>query len=197
MAPIYGAFTDPAYANTEAFTTIFAFLEALENQSGVVASEVTAITDAQNISGSTGFAVGETNTGGLVDALPVYLPLPTNGTPAEFCSFNNFGTFNKHGNRRFLEFDIPSAGAYRVEMSRDSGEQFDNGPASSDPDFLIFNSGTPIAAGQSPSNNVETQVVNLPAGQLVMDAHAFENVDNVPGRSTPADYCFTLTLEAQ
>ena len=197
LGPIYGAFTDPAYTNTEAFTTIFAFLEALDNQSGISTAEITALTDAQNINGSTSFAVGETNNGGISDTLPVYLPLPVNGTPVEFCSFNNFGTFNKLGNRRFLEFEIPTAGAYRIQMSRDASAASDNGPATSDPDFIIFSSGTPITGGQSPANNVETQTVNLPAGQLIMDAHAFENVDFVDGRSTPADFCFTLTLEAQ
>ena len=197
LGPIYGAFTDPAYTNTEAFTTIFAFLEALDNQSGISTAEITALTDAQNINGSTSFAVGETNNGGISDTLPVYLPLPINGTPVEFCSFNNFGTFNKLGNRRFLEFEIPTAGAYRIQMSRDASAPSDTGPATSDPDFIIFNSGVPFVGGQSPDNNVETQTVNLPAGQLIMDAHAFENVDFVDGRSTPADFCFELTLEAQ
>ena len=87
--------------------------------------------------------------------------------------------------------------SYRIEMSRDAGAASDNGPAGSDPDFIIFNSGVPLVGGQSPANNVEVQTVNLPAGQLIMDAHAFENVDFVDGRSTPADYCFELTLEAQ
>ena len=191
LAPIYGAFTDPAYESTEAFTTIFAFLEALGNQSGVTTAGITALTDAQDINGSTGFGIGETNNGGLSDALPVYLPLPTNGTPVEFCSFNNFGTFNKHGNRRYLEFDIPTAGAYQIQMTRTSG------PAASDPDFFVFRNGVAIAAGLSGDNNVETETVNLAAGQHVMDAHAFENVDTVPGRSTPADFCFNITLRAQ
>ena len=191
LAPIYGAFTDPAYESTEAFTTIFAFLEALDNQPGVTTAGITALTDAQDINGSTGFGLGETNNGGLTDALPVYLTLPTNGTAVQTCSRNNFGTFNKHGNRRYLEFDIPTAGAYRVTMSRVSG------PASSDPDFIIFRNGVGIAGGLSGVNNTETQVVNLAAGQHVMDAHAFENVDTVPGRSTPGNFCFNITLEAQ
>ncbi len=191
LAPIYGAFTDPAYRETEAFTSIFAFLEALGNQSGVSSAEITALTNAQDINGSTGFGVGETNTGGITDALPVYLNLPTNGTDVEVCSRDNFGTFNKHGNRRFLEFTIPSAGAYNFVMTRTSG------PASSDPDFLVFRNGALVGVGQSGDNNVETQTITLSAGQHVMDAHAFENVDFVAGRSTPADFCFTMSLEAQ
>jgi len=95
------------------------FQKLLYNQSGISTAEITALTDAQNINGSTSFAVGETNNGGISDTLPVYLPLPINGTPVEFCSFNNFGTFNKLGNRRFLEFEIPTAGAYRIQMSRE------------------------------------------------------------------------------
>ena len=191
LGPIYGAFTDPAYANTEAFTTIFAFLDALENQTGIVPSEVAAITNAQDISGTTGFGVGETNNGGFADALPVYISLPTNGTNVQFCSRDNFGTFNRHGNRRYLEVDIPATGPYRITMSRVSGT------SPTDPDFLVFRNGQLVGIGEDAVANSETQIINLAAGQHVIDAYAFENVDTVPGRSTPGDVCYTMSLEAQ
>lgn len=187
LAPIYGAFTDPDYESTEAFTTIFAFLEALDNQSGIVTSEITALTDAQDINGTTGFGVGETNDGGLPDQLPVYLNLPTNNTAVEFCSVDNFGTYNKHGNRRYLEFNIPTAGTYTFTMTRDSGA------ATSDPDFRIYKDGGLVARGESGAVNTETQDIALTTGQHVMEAYAFENAD---GAST-FDVCYTMRLQAQ
>ena len=190
LAPIYGALTAPDYVSTDAFTTIFSFLESLENQSGVVASDVAALTDAQDINSTSEFGVGETNTGGVVDALPVYLLLQTTGREVEMCSVNDFGTFNKHGNRRYFAFNIPSAGAYRFNMERSVGA------ISSDPDFIIYRQGVAVGAGQSGVNNSETAVINLVAGRYVMDAHAFENVD-FSGGSTPLEVCYNVSLEAQ
>ncbi len=187
LAPIYGAFTDPDYKDTEAFTTIFAFLEALENQTGVNAAEITALTTAQAISGTTGFGVGETNDGGLPDQLPVYLSLPTNNTNIEFCSVDNFGDYNKHGNRRYLEFTAPTAGNYDFVMTRASGA------ATSDPDFRVYKDGVLVGRGESGVANTETQTIGLTAGQHVMEAYSFQNVG--PGE-TRADVCYTLRLEA-
>ncbi|GGX56765.1 hypothetical protein GCM10011309_02030 [Litorimonas cladophorae] len=188
LAPIYGAFTDPDYKDTQAFTSIFAFLEALENQPNVVAADVTALLAAQSISGSGGFGVGETNNGGLSDALPVYLNLPTDDTEVGFCSVDNFGTYNKHGNRRYFEFTTPAAGRYRFSLARDTGA------TTSDPDFLVYKDGVLIARGESGTTNVENQLLNLTAGQHVLEAYSFENVG---AGQTPADVCYTLKMEAQ
>lgn len=187
LAPIYGAFTDPDYKDTAAFTSIFAFLEALGNQSGITASEITALTDAQDINGTGGFGIGETNTGGLTDALPVYVLLPTNNRAVEVCSVDNFGTFNKHGNRRYLAFNIPRAGTYRFTMTRSVGA------ITSDPDFQIFKNGVRVGVGESGTRNTEEQDIVLSTGQHVMEAYAFENVDG----TSPIEVCYNMTLEAR
>jgi len=187
LGPIYRAFTDPDYRETEAFTTIFSFLEALQDQAGVTASEVSALTNAQDINGTTGFGLNETNNGGLADALPVYIPIATNNQAVEFCSVNNFGLFNKHGNRRYLNLNIPTSGTYRFTMTRVSGA------ASTDPDFRIFKDGTFVGRGESPAVNTETQDINLESGRHVIDAYAFENIDAGNG----IDVCYTMTVGAQ
>ena len=187
LGPIYRTFTDPEYKDTDAFTTIFSFLEALEGQTGVTASEVTALTDAQDINGTNAFGIGETNNGGLADALPVYLLLQTNGRAVEFCSVNNFGSFNKHGNRRYLAMNIPTTGTYSFRMTRASGA------ATTDPDFRIFKDGVFVGRGESPDVNTETQDIRLESGRHVIDAYAFENIDAGSG----LDVCYTMTVEAQ
>ena len=201
LAPIYGAFTDPDYQDTEAFTTIFAFLEALDNQSGITTSEITALTAAQNINGTTGFGVGETNAGGLTDILPVYLTVPTTGAAVEFCSWNNFGVFNKHGNRRFLRVDIPTAGTYVFTMTQ-TAEQ-DN-PADGDPDFFIFKDGVPIRQaiggvlqGGSGAARQEIGTINLAAGTHVIDANAFRNARGDATQAGSGDICYSFSVEAQ
>jgi len=194
LAPIYGAFTDPDYAETEAFTTIYAFLRALDNQPGVNAAQVEALTDAQLIFGSGEFGVGETNDGGIDMTLPVYLPLPTDGTPVEFCSFDNFGDFNRHGNRRFFRIEIPAAGNYLFSMQQTSS-------GSGDPDFIVFREGTAVAGGLSGASRSEVQLITLPAGTHVMDAHAFDNVGSDDQIATAGlnrrDICYNFTVEAQ
>ena len=187
LAPIFGAFTDPDYENTEAFTTIFAFLKALDNQPGVVASEVSALTNAQLISGSGEFGVGETNNGGLPDILPVYETILTNGTPVDFCSVDNFGNFNKHGNRLYFRIDIPAAGAYRFTMDQTTA-------GGGDPDFLVFRQGALVGIGGSGDNREEIQTFTLGAGIHVMEAYAFRNIQQ--GAST-GDICYNFTVEAQ
>jgi len=187
LGPIYRAFTDPDYRDTDAFTTIFSFLEALEDQAGVTASEVAALTNAQDINGTNAFGIGETNNGGLVDALPVYKLLQTNGRAVEFCSVNNFGSFNKHGNRNLLALNIPTTGTYTFRMTRASGA------ATSDPDFRIFKDGVFVGVGDSGVTNTELQNIRLESGRHVMDAYAFENID----ASNGLDVCYTMTVEAQ
>lgn len=201
LGPIYGAFVDPDYKDTAAFTSIFAFLEALENQTGITASEITAITAAQNITGTTGFGVGETNNGGITDALPVYLTVPTNGTAVNFCSRNNFGLYNKHGNRRYLRVDIPTAGSYRFTMNQTAAE--DN-PTDGDPNFFVFKDGVPIRQvinnvlqGGSGAARQEIGVLSLSAGTHVIDANAFRNARFDATEAGSGDICYTFAAEAQ
>lgn len=187
LAPIYGAFTDPDYESTEAFTTIFAFLEALDNQSGIVTSEITALLNAQDISGTTGFGVGETNNGGLPDILPVYETLQTNGTAVAFCSVDNFGDFNKHGNRRFFRVNIPAAGNYRFTMTQTTS-------GTGDPDFIVYRDGARVGVGGSGDDRSEQQTFALQAGTHVMEAYAFRNIQQ---GATTGDICYNFTVEAQ
>ena len=194
LAPIYGAFVDPDYKDTEAFTSIFAFLEALGNQSGITTSEITALTNAQDINGTTGFGVGETNSGGIADMLPVYLTILTNGTAVEVCSYDNFGTYNKHGNRRYLQMEIPTAGNYAFTMTQTTA-------GVGDPDFIVYKDGVRVGVGGSGDNRSETQTFSLQAGTHIMEAYAFSNTGSddqiAQGGLSRADICHNFTVEAQ
>lgn len=187
LGPIYGAFTDPAYRETAAFTSIFAFLQALENQAGVVTSEVSALTVAQDINGTNEFGAGETNDGGLPDILPVYDTVLTDGTAVSFCSVDNFGDFNKHGNRRYFRINIPTAGDYRFTMSQTT-------VGAGDPDFVVYKDGENVGIANSGVDRQEQQDFTLTSGLHVMEAFAFRNIQQ--GAQT-ADICYNFTVEAQ
>ena len=186
LGPIYDAFVSEDYQNTEAFTSIFSFMDAIDSQPGVTPSDLTPLLTGQNITSRNEFALGETDNGGLPDQLPLYLPVQTNGTPVNFCSVDTFGTLNKHGNRRYLTFDVATGGTFTFNMVRTSG------PANSDPDFTIFSRGQFIANAISGNDDQETISVTLDPGTYVIDGRDFRNErDNL---SVP-EACFNFTIQ--
>ncbi len=187
LGPIYRTFTDPEYRSGPAFTSIFAFLDALGNQTGIVESEIEALAAAQLISGTDKFGLGENNNGGLPDILPVYEVLPTNGAAVAFCSVDNFGDFNKHGNRRFFRIEVPAAGVYRFTMTQTTA-------GAGDPEFIVYKDGMEAGFGGSRTNRVEQQTFTLTAGTHVMEAYASRNVED---GATTGDVCYDFTVEAR
>ena len=74
LAPIYEVFTSASYTGSSFFTTIFNFLEEYRaNNPGDIAA-VNALAFAQSINGTDTTATGETNTGNINGALPLYKP---------------------------------------------------------------------------------------------------------------------------
>jgi len=186
LGPIYSAFVSPDYQNAEAFTSIFSFMNAIDNQPDVTPSDLTPLLTGQNITSRDPFGIGETDDGNLPDQLPIYLPVQTNGTPASFCSVDTFGTLNKHGNRRFLTFDVATAGNFTFDMIRTSG------PANADPDFTVFLRGQVVGNAISGDADRETGSLALDPGTYVIDARDFRNErDDLRVPET----CFNFTIQ--
>ena len=84
-----------------------------------------------------------------------------------------------------------TAGDYRFTVTRLSGA------TNTDPDFVVFKNGDFVGVGESQENNSEVQTIALTAGRHVIDAYDFNNIGGPLGaNTTPADSCFTMTLEA-
>ena len=179
LAPIYEVLTSASYTGSSFFITIFNFLEEYRaNNPGDVAA-VNALASAQSISGTDTTATGETNTGNISGALPLYRNVAVNGAATNFCLTTAAGTPNKLGNRAYLVFNVTSPGNHTLEMSRTSGA------SSTDPDFAVFRDGTFLGQAISGDTNVEEVTANLTtAGQHTIDATNFE--DN--------DACFNFTI---
>jgi hypothetical protein len=185
LLPIYQAFTDPDYKNSKATTTIFSWLDSLEQQTGVSAADITALKAGQMIDGTGPLGVGETHDGGVPTSLPVYKTVTTDGVAARICSVNDAGTGNKLNNRDFLYLTVPTAGNYTLTMTRVSGA------ASTDPDFRVFNQSNSFFSGSDSSvNNVETVTLNLDVRDYFIDAYDYENTD-APGQNS----CFDFTVQ--
>lgn len=134
FAPIHQAMQ--SLVTTPAFTSIFAFSDAVRRNSADAGDAIDDLLKAHSIvtSKDSGdpFGTNETNDGGLgiydvppyVLAMPIYQPLKLN-VAARACSLNvaalsnidkSLGIPNKLGNHRFMRFDAPSPGRYRVTV---------------------------------------------------------------------------------
>ena len=188
FAPIYNAFLNPIYRDSDAATTIFSFAEALAAEATVPAASLQALLDFQDINGTGAFGVGETNDGGIMTALPVFPTLTVGDAPITICSVDDAELFNRIGNRTLISLNVPTAGTFTIRMERVSGD------LGRDPDFFIFNEGAFITNGISPATDVEVQTRTLPAGQLIVDAHDFNNLD-LNDASVPGDACYDFSVQ--
>ena len=119
--------------------------------------------------------------------LPVYRDITVGGAAESFCSVNDAGVYNRHGNRHFLRLELGSRATVRFTMTQTSA------PATTDPDFFIYRSGTAVAAGQSPDADSEVETATLDAGTYIIDAYDFVNAEQ---GATGHDSCFTFVAEA-
>ena len=190
LAPIYNTLVSENYRNTAAFTNIFSFIAEFDNQPDVTPSDISPLLTFQNINSRDSFGAGETNNGGFPDQLPVYLTVATDGTPTNFCSresaaSNRSGRIqNKHGNHRFLRFDVTASDIFRFEMSNTSG------PGTPEPQFIIFERGEFVTGFNNTGNFISVDI-NLEAGSYVIDAVDLRNDTGGPG----VDACYNFTIQ--
>jgi len=183
---LQNTFTNPAFTNTAAATSIFSFTQALRDEP-ISEADLDRLLESQSIFGRGDFAQGETNDGGIPGSLPIF-PRVIEGTPLTICSIDDAGTFNRIGNRNLLAFDVPNARNYQLTMRRVSGA------TNRDPDFAIFERGSFVTIANGPDADVEVINLNLSSGSLIIDAYDFNNLDRNE-QSVAGDACFEFTIE--
>ncbi|MEM8771275.1 MAG: hypothetical protein AAGD92_06475 [Pseudomonadota bacterium] len=186
FAPIYQSLTGDAFTTNPNPTTIFSFINALRTVPGIDVGAIDVLLNDQNINGTGADGAGETNSGGVSNALPVFPVESVGGAALEICSIDDEGTFNALGNRRLVRVSIPTTQNYTISMTRTSG------PSGRDPDFQIFRLGDFINQGISAVPDSETLSANLPAGEYFFDAYDFLNI-NADGPS--GDVCFDFSVQ--
>jgi len=166
FAPIFSTLQSSAYQDDTSATTLFSYINAMIENNTVTATQVEPLLTFQEIDGTGSFAVGETNDGDIPLALPVYQTY-TAGDPAiTICSIDDAGTINRIANRALISLNVPQAGTFTITMSRISGLPDD----------------------------VETQSRFLPAGQLYVDAHDFNNISQIDDLE-PGDACYAFSVQ--
>jgi len=207
LGPIFDAMTSTAYTESPVFTTIFTFMDAVIDQNSGDTAGLTALLTQQSINGSGPTGVGETNSGGITETLPVYKVATINGPPVVVCSSNDTGPFNAspdfngHGVRDYITFTrtsiTPVTMTAQIIPSLSSNTNVD-------PDFFVFSEGVPIAqAISAPSEEppgtetLTNSFLQNQTGNLVIEIFDFNNVDETLqelGLSNDGDSCYNFTI---
>jgi hypothetical protein len=153
--------------NTKAFTSIFSFIHALKAEASGDKQNIDQTVAYERISRiSDPYGTGRTNSGESDVTVPVYRELRVGGT-VDACSRNNYGVYNKLGNRTYIKVEIPSSGSYRFDAQPKSyGNQ--------DPDMILYDTKYPhkdIGISQYEGSPSDTLTVNLKEGSYLLDIY--------------------------
>ncbi len=184
FAPIHAVMTT-RMRNTTSLTTIYPFLSALRAGNAAQASAIDALAAGQQMASVTDdFGVNEFNNGGDARNLPIFRSVAA-GEIVAVCSVAANGAYNRLGNRKFLRFDLATAGSITVRAS--------NGPAGSDPDLALYSAGQQRGLAEGTAASAETLAVSgLAAGTYVIEVYEFSNLGSAPR----GDTCFDLQVSA-
>jgi hypothetical protein len=178
-------------------TSLFAFITALKQRSGVPDAQVDTLVEAEGVAGTnlgivsttmTPYAATETHSG-VADSsselvLPVYAPIALGGS-ARLCASSSItatdgtvieGSYNKLGNRRFLRFSVPTARSIRITLNCPSTDADCTGAIVPDPDFVVRR-GSNVTYAESTTPRFEQIDYAAPAGDYVLEIYEWSHVD--------------------
>ena len=187
LADIYLALKQQV--NSNALTSVFTFITALEDQNLVSEGDITRLLSLEDINGRGDYGLGESNDGGNRDALPIYTPL-VDGQTHTLCSNNDAGVVNRLGNYRYLQFTASMERDYvfSVEVTGASGE--DDGVATLD----ILQQGDffgESAVASAPGKTLSASY-QLPEGGYVIALSHYDNI--IPDGNAPGRKCFEISV---
>jgi hypothetical protein len=168
FGPIHHVFVD-AEKNTPAFTSIFTFITYLKAQNASVAEDIDTVVSNENIATIEDiYGRGRTNHS---DDYPYHF-LDIDGN-VSVTTTNEYGTYNKLGNRKYVSFTIDSAGNYTIRIAQNNGTD-------ADPDFKLYRSDANglsyIGRGEN-EGSVETDTFSLSTGEYLIDLYDYENIE--------------------
>jgi hypothetical protein len=181
----------PSLLSFSSAPSIFTFLPAVKVANPQAAAGIDALASDQSIAGADMDAAGstETNGAGSPDTLPVYAVIVPGGGAAQVCSTDQFGTYNKLSNSRFLRIALGTADRYQVTVS---------GPPGSDPDMLLYRAGVVLAFADSAADGAESFPggLNLAAGEHVLEVYEYTNAFPDPLGAARGRTCFDVRIDA-
>jgi len=159
--PIYRVLVG-AEKNTPAFTSLFTFISALKRENSSDSYDIDKTVGYENINSITD-AYGS-NRVNRAD-IPLYKDIRS-GQTINLCTRNNFGVYNKLGNRVYVRVHIDSDGYYKFVVNASSYD--------SDPDFVIYETKYPhkdIGMSQIEGSPRDELSINLKKGDYLLDVY--------------------------
>jgi len=177
--PIYHVMVDKE-RNTKAFTSIFTFINALKSENRSKQSDIDQVVASEQINTIYDeYGNYRTNSANGVATNPVYRTLNV-GQWINQCNKNNYGVYNKLGNRTFIKVHIDTEGIYTFEAQPYNMSY-------GDPDIVIYRTEYPYdILGMSPleGESSDTLTMNLNPGDYMVEVY-----DNAYNNS-----CFVISL---
>ncbi|MCK4440908.1 MAG: hypothetical protein KAU90_02810, partial [Sulfurovaceae bacterium] len=116
--------------NTPAFTSIFSFIDALKRENSSQKRNIDKTVAYERINKiSDPYGSNRVNNANSEVAIPLYKNL-TLGNSINVCTRNNYGVYNKLGNRDFIKVKINRDGTYQFSVNSDN--------YSADPDMVLY-----------------------------------------------------------
>ncbi|MGQ9426310.1 hypothetical protein ACXYTJ_09415 [Gilvimarinus sp. F26214L] len=192
-----------------AFTSVFSFMSALKARNPGQAGYIDSLLGRHNITVLDPYGTGEQNAAGSrPDVLPVYADILANAAPVSVCSNSQFDrgrTGNKLSEHRYLRLSVDASGTYDITVTTANP---DSAPPAyfgcnegdperyrqSDPDFYLVERGRIITVAKSCTTNREQRLVQLAAGEYLIDLSEFRFADGNTADDFPDRSCFDVTI---
>jgi hypothetical protein len=191
--PMFEAFIGPL-KDGPALTSVYPFLASLRGRAGAPVAAINSLAGSQGINATDLYGTGETNSGSVSQALPIYTTLTLNGGPQRVCGTRTAGLYNRLGNRVFLKFTLSAALSVSIRAqytATGSTAPFTPVP---DPDIVLYRSGY-LAISETTSANEETLTRTLEAGDYVVEVYEWSHLDLSPTAPTPrGNTCFNVSI---
>ncbi|MCH9739469.1 MAG: hypothetical protein K0U38_01320 [Epsilonproteobacteria bacterium] len=173
--PIYDVLTG-SQKNTPAFTSIFSFIHGLKTDNRSKARNIDNTVAYERISSiEDSYGSNRTNTANSSYSTPVYRDLYV-GNTIDICNRNNYGVYNKLGNRSYVRVSVPSAGNYQFN-AQPNGSSYS---VNQDPDILIYSTKYPhdnIGISSNEGSPRDELLIFLEKGEYLLDVYdaSFDN----------------------
>jgi len=166
FSPIYKAMTTKE-RNTKAFTSIFSFIHALKSVSSSNKRDIDKTVAYEKINTiKDSYGTNRTNIADTNSVSPVYKELRVGGSVTS-CTINNYGVYNKLGNRTYVRVHISQAGEYRFDA-----QPSDYSPQ--DPDMILYNTSYPhkeVGISLYEGQSTDTLTASLNKGDYLLDVY--------------------------
>jgi len=169
--------------NTKAFTSIFSFIDGLKKENSAQASNIDATVGYENISTIyDSYGTSRMNSAGSRHTVPIYRDLVV-GDSIDICNQNNYGVYNKLGNRTYVRVKINQSGSYSFNAKPNGRVS-----ANQDPDILIYSTKYPhdnMGISSQEGSAYDNLSMHLDKGEYLLDVFdvSFDNS------------CYTVSLD--